>query len=201
MGNPSVPNPGRKPDWVLTQSAFLQFLDWLDGGSDSGGHRYVEMRRRLVFYFDRKNCPSPDELADETLNRVTRRLKEEGTIISDTPAHYCYIVARFVFLESLRQSRRQGAFDERMGAIPDSTEEQREAQRRSDCLERCMRNLKSQDHILITNYYQGEQRTKIENRRAMATRLGITMNALSIRASRIRDRLETCVRKCLTEGG
>ena len=69
-----------KRDWVLNQSAFQHFLKWLDGGVDSGGERYLEIRRRLVFYFDRRNCASPDELADETLNRVARRLEEKGAI-------------------------------------------------------------------------------------------------------------------------
>jgi hypothetical protein len=36
------------------------------------------MHHRLVAYFDRKNCSSPADLADETLNRVARRLEEEG---------------------------------------------------------------------------------------------------------------------------
>jgi RNA polymerase sigma factor (sigma-70 family) len=192
-----VSKPRRKPDWLLTQSAFQQFLDWLDGGTDSGGSRYLEIRRRLVFYFDRKNCPSSDELADETINRVIRRLEEEGNIISDTPAHYCFIVARFVFLESLRKRGGRVSFDEKVGTIPDSMEEEQEAQRRSECLEECIQNLEAQDRILITGYYQGEQRAKIENRRAIAARLGITMNALSIRVCRIRDKLETTVRKRL----
>jgi hypothetical protein len=109
----TVQQAGLKRDWALTESAFEQLLVWLGQDSEPGGERYVEMRRRLVHYFDRKNCLSPDELADETLNRVARRLEEEGTIISDTPAHYCYIVARLVFLESLRQKRRQESLDER----------------------------------------------------------------------------------------
>jgi hypothetical protein len=37
---------------------------------------------------------------------------------------------------------------------------------------------------------------KIALRRKLAARLGVTMNALSIRACRIRDRLEACVRAC-----
>jgi hypothetical protein len=37
---------------------------------------------------------------------------------------------------------------------------------------------------------------KIENRRSLAQTLGITVNALSIRACRIRDKLESCVKKC-----
>src|SRR5207248_6379497 len=73
-----------------------------DEGVDSGGQKYVEMRRRLVSYFGRKRCLAPDELADDTLNRVARRLEEEGTITDAPPARYCYVVAKFVFLEYLR---------------------------------------------------------------------------------------------------
>ncbi|MGH9902780.1 MAG: hypothetical protein ACRD68_13310, partial [Pyrinomonadaceae bacterium] len=79
-----------KKDWALTESAFGRLLDWLDEGVDSGGEKYMEMRRRLVAYFGRKNCQAPGELADETLNRVARRLEEEGAITDATPAHYCY---------------------------------------------------------------------------------------------------------------
>jgi hypothetical protein len=72
----------------MTPGAFRQFLNWLDQGVDSSGEKYLEMRRRLVGYFDRKNCLTPDELADETLNRVARRLEEEGAITDTPPARY-----------------------------------------------------------------------------------------------------------------
>jgi DNA-directed RNA polymerase specialized sigma24 family protein len=197
MANPSFPEPVRKSDWVLTQSAFQQLLDWLDGGSDSGGERYLEIRRRLVQYFDRKNCPSPEELADDTLNRVTRRLEEERTITGDAPAQYCYIVARYVLLESLRQRNREQSIKEELPAPRDASEEKREAEQRSEALQRCMQNLAFGERTLIVGYYQGEQRAKIENRRSMAAKLGITMNALTIRACRIREKLETCLRKLM----
>jgi DNA-directed RNA polymerase specialized sigma24 family protein len=196
-----VPKVEHKKDWTLTSGAFQRLLDWLDGSTDSSGEMYLEMRRRLADYFDRKNCTSPDELADETLNRVARRLEEEGAIVSDAPAHYCYIVARFVFLESLRQQQpRESAEtnDVRLAAPPDSSEEKQENERRWECLEHCMAEMDTDNRQLIINYYRGEQREKIQNRRAMAERLGITLNALSIRACRIRTTLEHCIRKCLT---
>jgi DNA-directed RNA polymerase specialized sigma24 family protein len=165
------------------------------------------MRRRLVVYFDRKNCPSPDELADETLNRVARRLEEEGSITTDTPAHYCHIVARFVFLEYLRNPELGEFPDDRAGSAKahlftahDTSQEQREREKRLECLGRCLEQLEPRDRELISSYYTGEQRVKIDNRRALAARMAITMNALSIRACRIRDKLEDCVRKCLDDG-
>ena len=64
------------------------------------------MHRRLRAYFARKGCGSPDDLADETLTRAARRLEEEGGITDVTPARFCYITARFVFLEYLRSPDR-----------------------------------------------------------------------------------------------
>jgi len=90
-----------KKNWAISESAFNGLLKWLDEGKSSDGRRYLEMSRRLADYFDRKNCLNSLELADETLNRVARRLEEE-TIVIETPAKYCYIVAKYVFLEDLR---------------------------------------------------------------------------------------------------
>jgi hypothetical protein len=196
-----------KKNWSLTESSFRQFLKWLDEGVDSKGEKYLEMRRRLVGYFDRKNCSSPDELADETLNRVARRLEEEGSIDSISPAHYCYIVAKFVFLEYLRLTEHNSWGIDELSPLSDSTlsppaimeqrSEVENEQRRLNCLEQCLKGLELQNRELIVGYYQGEQRSKIENRRALAVAAGITMNALGIRVCRIRDKLEACVCRCL----
>ena len=206
MKDTSVQKAERKKDWALTQDAFRCLLEWLDEGVDSDGANYLETRRRLVSYFDRKNCQQPDELADETLNRVARRLQEEGSITGAAPAQYCYIVAKYVFLEYQRRTdRAQVSLDELSGprypvsspAELSALEEAAESrENRLDCLERCLQNLEPDNRELIVQYYRGEQRAKIENRRALAARLGITMNALGIRACRVRDKLEACVSKC-----
>jgi len=206
MADALGPKVESKKQWALTEGAFRRLLEWLDQGEDSGGQRYLEIRRRIVLYFDRKNCAGPDELADETLNRVARRLQEEGSITSDAPAHYCFITARFVFLEHLRKPKVEEALDDsetrkRSGLVTeaDTAEEEREQERLLECLSRCVESLDPDHRDLIVGYYRGEQRVKIDNRRAMAAGLGITVNALSIRACRIRDKLEACVRKCAAE--
>ncbi len=197
-----------KKDWALRQSAFRGLLDWLDEGGNSEGEKYLEMRRRLVCYFDRKNCLSPDELADETLNRVARRIEEEGAITDTPPARYCYIVAKFVFLEYLRRAEhKQVSFDElsasrdsaqRLSAISNDDDTRSQKEKLLDCLERCLQHLEPGAADLICEYYHGGQGTKIASRRTLASRIGVTMNALSIRACRIRDKLEACISKCRT---
>lgn len=190
----------QKKDWVLSPDAFRRFLEWLDEGADSGGQKYLEIRRRLVTFFDRKNCLTADELADETLNRVARRLEEEGKIESETPAKYCYITARFVFMEYLRAKEKEGvALDDVLYqpvAVKERDSEKELREKMLDCLERCTGKLETASREMIIRYYYGEERVKIENRRALAEKLGISVNALSIRACRIRGRLETCVGKC-----
>lgn len=53
-----------------------------------------------------------------------------------------------------------------------------------------------EDAALILDYYRGEQRAKIEQRRRLAAERALTTNALKIRACRIRDKLEACINAC-----
>jgi hypothetical protein len=92
-----------RTEYRLTHVAFSRLLEWLDDGVDSHGERYLEIRRRLVAYFDRRNRLSADDLADETLNRIGRTLENDGAIATMPPAHYCYVVARFVLREDVRR--------------------------------------------------------------------------------------------------
>jgi len=195
---------------ILTQFAFSRLLEWLDDGADSQGEAYLEMRRRLVWYFDRRNRLSPDELADETLNRIARTLEETGAITIRPPARYCYVVARFVLLEDLRQHEHgnvrldeQGCPDALLTGLGANLHEPDQGpaiqEQRLECLDRCLQELKPDQRELIVEYYSDVGRQKIERRREVAGRLGITMNALAIRACRIRDALEACVGGCCRE--
>jgi DNA-directed RNA polymerase specialized sigma24 family protein len=175
----------------------------LDDGADSEGERYLEVRRRLVAYFDRQNRPAPDTLADETLNRVSRTLEKSGAIATKPPLRYCYVVARFVLLEDLRRDRRHVRFDDvrhtsdvTWPAPADAGDAAFVQERRLECLDRCLRKLKPEQQALIVDYYSDARRQRIDRRRDLAARLGITMNALGIRAWRIRAALENCVGAC-----
>lgn len=197
-----------KKNWTITSDAFHRLLEWLDEGENSDGHKYLEMRERLITFFDRKNCLTPEDLSDETLNRVARRLEEVGGIEAETPQRYCYITARFVFMEYLRGKKMNkipvpldDVLQKRQANLPDVSETDREKkilkEKMLGCLEQCAEKLETANREIIFNYYYGEERIKIENRRALAEKLQISINALSIRACRIRDKLEGCVSRCV----
>jgi RNA polymerase sigma factor (sigma-70 family) len=200
----------RRGEWTLSKEALQRLLNWLEGGEHSDGQAYVEMRRRLRDYFARKNCRTADDLADETLTRVARRLEEEGITRDETPARYCYIVARFVFLEHVRETRAHPTVTHAPGDVAshasilsvEHAERDVDAAATRDkllaCLEKCLDELDPLNRRIISRYYIGSERVKIDNRRALAESLGLSPNALTIRASRIRKRLEACVRARLS---
>ena len=193
-----------KPAWRPTADSFQRFLAFLDNGIESNGGSYIEMQRRLAGYFARKGCATPEELADETLNRVSRRLDEEGSIDVDIPAHYCYITARFVFLEQTRTARMNDVavdeakltIDRRAHLNTSDNDELEKKEKMLECLDECTSKLDERNRDLILGYYFGNERVKIRNRASMAERLGISLNALAIRACRIRRTLESCVGQC-----
>jgi DNA-directed RNA polymerase specialized sigma24 family protein len=189
--------------------SFSRLLKWLDGDMDSHGLKYEEMRRRLISYFDRKDCGSPDDLADETLNRVMKWLEQAGKDYDSEPAKICYNTARFVFHEYLRRPDREHENLEEVSTTLQLSGEPRQAmaieeeqwakERRLGCLDRCAQQLATDDRDLIVRYYHGEQRVKLNNRKALAAERKITANALSIKACRIRDKLRGCVTGCLSK--
>src|SRR6476659_3672573 len=141
-----------RPGSGTSRNTFARLLRWLDDGADSQGERYLEMRRRLVAYFDRRNRPAPDVLADETFDRVSRTLEESGRIKVTPPARYCYVVARFVLLEDIRKSRRDVPFEETRAAMQHTrpgTATEDATDQSLDCLGRCLNILKPEDRHLI----------------------------------------------------
>jgi DNA-directed RNA polymerase specialized sigma24 family protein len=200
-----APQETLQEDRGLTPTAFKRLLEWLDDGTESHGETYLEMRRRLVAYFERRDRRFADELADETLNRVGLTLDKSGTIAVTPPARYCYVVARYVLLEDFRRDHAQVALDDDRGdmgfVVPrlgpaDPQDPVALREERLDCLDRCLQTLKPEQRELVVEYYRDHRRQKIDRRRALAARLGISMNALAIRACRIRSTLEACVEGC-----
>ena len=75
--------------------------------------------------------------------------------------------------------------------------EQREKERLIECLNLCLQKLTPESLHLITLYHQGEEALDKARRKELAQSLGIPLNALRIRAYRIRVEIEDCVEKCL----
>lgn len=184
--------PQQKKEWVLTQEAFDGFLNWLDTDRERAGKRYEEIRRKLIKIFICRGCALADELTDETINRVARRVPEIRETYVGDPTRYFYGVAHNVYMEYLRKKR-----DAEAAKPPPQPSRCDETELEYECLEECMEKLTLENRELVLQYYQDEKRAKIDHRKKLAGLFGIELNALRIRAYRIRVDLYDCIRECL----
>ena len=187
-------SPSFKHEWVLTKGAFDKLLACLADEPEPAGERYEELHRMLVKIFEWRGALFPEDCADETLNRVARRI-DEGVEIKDIGG-YCYGVARLVLLETAKApDSRRVVLDDFMATAPpgETTEEKVEL----ECFEECLQQLPPDSREIIVQYYSEEKRAKINRRKELAARLGIPLNALRSRAQRTRDKLELCIIRCL----
>lgn len=191
----SLPKVQRKSEWVLTQAAFDGLLATLDGDRDKAGEKYEYIRLRLLKYFQWRGSDAPDIDADETINRVTRRIYEGQDVYNLTG--YIYGVAKLVHAESLKRRNLRRTLDE--GSLIELSQigVAVEMANYQECLERCLGRLSDEDRDVITEYYRYKKTEKIDRRKRLAARLGISLNTLRVKMHRQRMNLEACVEKCL----
>jgi RNA polymerase sigma factor (sigma-70 family) len=197
----------RTKGWVMTAEAFEGLLSCLDSDRERAGGRYENLRRKLVKYFECRGCLAAEDYADETINRVARRIFEGKHIWTADPGSYFYGVARNVLREYWTSPDRELAALEclppvahpssRTDDLFQSESEKNMIDRQLDALEHCMNVLPPESRELLIEYYKGERGDKIRNRKQLARRLGIPPNALRIRVHRIREKLEQCVNELL----
>lgn len=185
----------------ITQEQFEALLAWLDPDPARAGEKYEAIRDGLVAIFSARGCADAEILADETINRVTRRAAELRADYVGDPARYFYGVAKNIYLEQKRLV--QGLSLDLLPEEPPAPSGD-ETERLHRCLDRCMGQLPARQRDWILMYYAGEKRAKIESRRRLAEQLGITAEALRAKTYVIRRSLERCMRECLSreeEGG
>jgi DNA-directed RNA polymerase specialized sigma24 family protein len=180
-----------RTQWEISQDAFDKFLRWLDPDREQAGSKYESIRRKLIKLFVCRGCQAGEELADETINRVIRKVPEIAASYTGNPAAYFCGVARNVHLEYVKKNPARGP----MPVV--NPPDQREIE--YECLERCMDKLAPDNRELMLEYYREEKQAKIDHRKELAARLGIAVNALRIRAHRIRLSLQSCVENCLQQ--
>ena len=179
---------------AITAPRLAQLLARLHADTEQAGHEYERLRRALVRFFDWRGALAPDECADETFDRLARRLAEDSQV--EDVGQYAYGIARHVLLERRRQKVASSLEESPEPAAPPVPPDDDEPLR--DCFDRCLGKMQEDGRSLVLEYYEGERSVKIANRRRIAKALGLTDNALRSRVQRLRDGLEACVRVCVS---
>ena len=195
--------PAPKKRWELTKEDLDSLLNALNPERELAAIEFEMIRERLIAFFECRGCHTPEDRTDITIYRVAKQISDGTKIRTGKPLNYFLGVAYKVLHEYWRDpSRKVESLDDpsvqeflsqdntkvrETEALPSAQEQE------MDCLEQCLESLPSADRELIIRYYQNEGKAKIKNRKRLAEQLGIQINALRIRALRIRKSLEECV--------
>lgn len=178
----------------ISPEAFARLLRRLDPDPDRAAAEYERLRRGLEKFFDWRGSPSPEECADETLDRLVERLGAEGVV--EDVRRFAHGIARLVLLENRRYQARMPTAEyadlSRLPMTPAAgTSDQMQA-----CFEACLARLPGEARTLVLDYYVAEGQARIDNRQRLAKRAGLSHTALRSRVHRLRDRLERCTNQC-----
>ena len=174
---------------TIRQEEFDRLLSWLDPEPERAGLIYEKIRWRLVAILASRGCATPEELADETIDRVARRVADIQASYVGDKAIYFLGVMNNVHHEYLKRPFMPRPPE------PDNDVETRE--KTHLCLDKCLDKLTPESRRMIEQYYAENKRAKIDLRKRIAAELGIGLSTLRLRALRIRDKLQICIQQCL----
>ena len=153
------------------------------------------LRERLIFFFSRRMLLLPEDLADEVLNRLARRL-EEGEAIANIKG-YALGIARHVLQEQRAKSDRERAaseeFHRNVSHEPLTIDEDEEI--RLERMRRCLERLPRSDQEMLSEYYVAEGSGKIPARRRLATTSGMSHASLRKRVFVLRAMVRRCMQR------
>lgn len=172
---------------------YQALLTWLSPDRAEAATKFQRIRGDLIRIVASRGCPVPEDLADEAIERVARKVSKIAVDYIGDPGLYFHAVVRNVHREYVRRLKPT-TLDREPQAVKaaDETEENH-----SRCLDECLKTMSDADQAFILDYYSRDRSDKIARRKAIATRIGVGLNALRIRAYRIRERLFQCVTRCL----
>lgn len=176
---------------VISKELFDALLEWLHPDREKAAERYETIHAGLVRIFVSKGVSDAGHAADETMDRVMKRLPElRATYVGD-PVKYFHGVARNLVLEEGR--RKEVTTD----VLPDSFTKEPEKSELAECLAKCLKLLPPDKREFILDYHLYQGHAKIEHHREMAGELSISEGALRTRAHHLRGTLEKCVLECI----
>jgi DNA-directed RNA polymerase specialized sigma24 family protein len=175
----------------VTREKFADFLEWLSPGGEGAGEAYERLRFRLCTFFSQRRCRFPDELADETINRLMLKIAEVNV---ENKLAYCYGVAKNVYREALRKERYYLSVDE----VTVAAQAPVERSFSEECLDKCLAELPTESRNLILEYFSEVRLAKIELRRRLSEGFDVTQTALRMRVVRTKQRLKLCVQECMS---
>jgi DNA-directed RNA polymerase specialized sigma24 family protein len=174
----------------FTPEQFEALLAWLDSDRERAGVKYKVIHSGMIRIFVSKGFNDAEDLADVVVNRVIDHLPELKETFVGEPARFFHGVARNI----IRERYRRKEITVEVTAVTEFVDPIISTER--ECLNSCLQVLTLERRELVLEYYQYDGHDKVQHRKLMAKRLGITEGALRGRIHQIKSGLEQCVKQC-----
>lgn len=193
----------------LNPDSFRLLLNWLNPDVEKADKTYLEVRKKIIRYFQIQGCLEAEDCADMVFLRIGQKLASNTKIETQEPYAYARGIARLVLMEYWRGKQEKfESLDELLpnkhpSIDPKNSENEQDKELRQEamlkCLASCLQQLPSESYEMFIQYHQETQRTKIDKRLILSQKLGIDITTLRNRVTRIRAKLERCINNCLNQ--
>lgn len=185
----------------ITKQDFDKLLIWFSPDEDEAGKQYEQIREGLIRFFRFRGCFEAEDLADETINRVAKKLdtfKFDENIKTIT---YFYSFASKIYLEDYSKRRRNDAKTKQIVLHIEEKVRDVEPEKSPslECLEGCLAKEPVESRNLLLEYYSLEKSEKMQLRKKLAEEQNINMQLLHTRVYRMRIILRKCIKNCLAK--
>lgn len=180
-------------DRTITPEQYQRLLQWLDPDEERAALAYLEIRRRIETFFAARRFQHAEDLTDIVFERVLQRVEDWAAQPDRKPIIFFFGVAKKVVLE-------QNNHPEQV-ELPLNLKAQIEEDKETlaVCLEKCLARLSVEKRAMVLAYYEDERRARIDHRRELAKKYGMSENALRLQVFRVRNELEIWLRKCMEQ--
>ena len=173
---------------VASMPAGDEFLRLLDPDPAVARAKYEALSARLVKFFEWRQCPSPEDLAQDTILRVFQKaIRKEVDFNTPDVTPYFFAVAKFVVLEDRRTVSKRGEVQldpELSLASLDFTQVETRIG-----LRQCLEHLSDDDREILVRY------VIVGERATLRRRFKLSEEALRVRVHRIIARLKRLMQR------
>lgn len=173
-----------------------KLIESCSSNQDEAAIAYNELRNSLVRFFQVKGDSDPDEAADLTLDRAALKISKNTSI--ENLMGYCLGVARFIFLERVKRTKKLNDAAAEFYRRRNSSEIFQETDDELFVFRECLEELTNAEKLFLRSYFVDLPSSELEKRRRqICVENDITPNTLRLKVFRLRQRLENCVKNKL----
>lgn len=182
------------PDY-LTQDLFEGLLNWLHPDRETAGEKFTAIHQRLISMFVQRGFSDAEDLADETMVRVSRQLPKIASSYHGNPALYFYGVGRRVMMQSARRKPLVPVQDVSNDLLASDSLSRPDSNLELQYFEHCLNRLHPEKCDLLIAYYEQSDKGRIAQRKELAQQIGVSLNGLRLRIHQIRNELRECMKE------